>query len=326
MVRTGPRARAGDPDAGAVPGEPGTSPTRSRDDGAAASSGAAARWSSAVAASRAAESRRLPSYAAGSVDVPYTILGGQEIIARDTFWAEHSHPTHELLWNERGVSTATIGRRVWTITPGVGLWIPAGMPHSGFTPAGVWHRAAQFSTARVDPPSTAPVAVDITPLLRLLLDRLISEHLRPRSREVTDAMILDVLAPSEHELLLPVPDHPLLAPIIDALSTDPADATTLEQWAGRLGVSSRTVTRTFEAATGMSFRAWVSTARAQRAVALLAAGETIEEVALRVGFRSTSAFTAAFRRVTGLTPGQHRRESPPLGASTPEPAAPSHAP
>ncbi|MGO2585126.1 MAG: helix-turn-helix domain-containing protein, partial [Brachybacterium tyrofermentans] len=64
----------------------------------------------------------------------------------------------------------------------------------------------------------------------------------------------------------------------------------------------------------------------QRAVALLAAGETIEEVALRVGFRSTSAFTAAFRRVTGLTPGQHRRESPPLGASTPEPAAPSHAP
>lgn len=287
---------------------------------------AALRWSAAVVGSRPARRRALPRHAAGDVEVPYTILAGREEIGADTYWAEHSHPTHELLWNERGASTARIGSRVHTISPGVGLWIPAGVPHSGFTPAGVRHLAAQFSITRVEPPSGVPVTVEITPLLQLLLERSLDADLSERSRELTDAMILDVLAPSEHELLLPVPDHPLLAPIIDALSTDPADATTLEQWAGRLGVSSRTVTRTFEAATGMSFRAWVSTARAQRAVALLAAGETIEEVALRVGFRSTSAFTAAFRRVTGLTPGQHRRESPPLGASTPEPAAPSHAP
>lgn len=239
--------------------------------------------------------------------MPYTILGGQELMARDTYWAEHSHPTHELLWNARGASTATIGVRTWTITPIVGLWIPAGVPHSGLTPAGVWHRAAQFSTTRVAPPAREPVAVDITPLLRLLLDRAITAPLPPASRRITDAMILDVIEPSDHVLPLPHPDDPLLAPIFEAVTSDPSDGSSLETWAGRLGVSPRTLTRAFVARTGLTFRLWTATARAHRAVALLAAGEAVEDVAHEVGYASASAFSSAFRRVTGLTPGSFRR-------------------
>src|SRR5690606_37338191 len=129
---------------------------------------AALRWSAAVVGSRPARRRALPRHAAGDVEVPYTILAGREEIGADTYWAEHSHPTHELLWNERGASTARIGSRVHTISPGVGLWIPAGVPHSGFTPAGVRHLAAQFSITSVEPPSDMPVTVEITPLLQLL--------------------------------------------------------------------------------------------------------------------------------------------------------------
>lgn len=292
----------------------------------ASASARASRRTMPATVPRGTESRRLPRYAAGSVEVPYTIHGGQEVLERDTVWAEHSHPTHELLWNERGASTATIGRRVWTITPGIGLWVPAGVGHSGFTPAGVWQRFAQFSVVEVAPPSPVPVAVDLTPLLRLLLDRLITEQLEEPSLGVTVAMILDVLTPSRHELLLPIPDHPLTAPIVEAVSADPADPTTLEAWAQRLGVSSRTLTRTFEAATGMGFRSWVSTARAQRAAALIASGEMIEDVARQVGFRSASAFTAAFRRVTGLTPGAFRLEVRGVTAQEPAPPAPPPAP
>lgn len=258
----------------------------------------------------APHTRRLPLLAADSVDVPFTIHGGQEAISRDTRWAEHSHPTHELLWSERGASTASVDGRVWSVTPSIGLWIPAGVPHSGFTPADLLLRAAHFSPARIEAPVAVPAAMDITPLLRLLLDRLITEELGERSRAVTEAMILDVLVRSPHELPLPLPEHPLLAPIVEAERSSPAQTLSLEQWARRLGVSSRTVTRAFESSTGMSFRTWTATARAQRALSLLSGDLLVEDVARRLGYRSTSAFSAAFRQATGLTPSQYRRRLP----------------
>lgn len=86
----------------------------------------------------------------------------------------------------------------------------------------------------------------------------------------------------------------------------PGDATTLAGWAARLDVSARTITRAFGAETGMGFTRWVATARAQHAVVLLAQGMEIDEVAGMVGYRSASAFTTAFRRVTGTTPGRYR--------------------
>src|SRR5699024_7880347 len=229
-------------------------------------------------------SRQLPSYAAGAFDVPSRILGGQEVISQDTVWEEHSHPTHELLWNERGASTARIGSRMWTITSRIGLWIPAALP-----------------------PAPGPIAVELTPLLRLLMDRLIHQTLSERSQALTEAVILDVLTPCEHQLALPIPEHPLLTPIVDAVRADPADGTSLAQWSHRLGVSTRTITRSFETETGMTYRTWVATARAQHAVELLARQVPLEQVTESVGYRSASAFITAFRRITGLTPGQFRR-------------------
>ncbi|MDA0563626.1 AraC family transcriptional regulator [Streptomonospora sp. S1-112] len=255
-----------------------------------------------------ADRRRLPRYAAGEIEVPFVIATRAEAIDRDTFWEEHSHPTHELLWNERGASWARIGGRVWTVTPAVALWIPAGVAHSGWAPAGTLHRAAQFGIHAVPLVSDRPAAIATTPLLRLLLDRLESPGLAAPARARTEAMVLDLLAPAEHELSLRIPDSPLLAPIVAAVRADPADTTTLAAWAARLGVSTRTITRAFLAETGTGFSRWLATARVQHAMALLARGEEIDEVALRVGYHSASAFGAAFRRITGVSPGRFRAQ------------------
>lgn len=252
------------------------------------------------------ESRTLPTYAAGSVDVPWVIRCMDELVSRDTVWEAHAHPTHELLWNLRGASSATTGSRTWTITPQLGLWVPAGVAHSGHAPGGTWYRAAQFSTHAVSPLSAGPVAIEVTPLLALLLDRLTDESLTAGSRSLTERMVLDVLAPSEHELFLQQPRSDLLRPVAAALTEDPADPRTLSAWAEELGVSPRTVTRAFRAETGLSFARWQAVLRAQRAVLLLAQGAGLEQAAEAVGYRSASAFGVAFRRTTGRTPGQFR--------------------
>ncbi|MFB4306826.1 helix-turn-helix domain-containing protein [Actinomadura sp. GTD37] len=254
----------------------------------------------------AGETRTLPALAAGPVEMPHAIMGWSEEFARDTTWNEHSHPFHELLWNERGASTAVVGPRVWTVTPALGLWMPAGTLHSGSATAGTWCRAGFFGFGAVPSISGTPVGVEITPLLRLLLKRLAGAALPAGSRTLTEAMVLDVLVPSPRELLLRMPASDLLRPIADAVRADPGDRRTLADWASRLGVSARTITRAFNAETGTSFARWVAAVRAQHAVALLGRGWEIDVVAEEVGYRSASAFGAAFRRTTGLTPGAFR--------------------
>ncbi|MEE1942051.1 AraC family transcriptional regulator [Streptomyces sp. TRM 70361] len=250
--------------------------------------------------------RDLPALAAGEVDVPFVIQGYEEVVAADTAWNEHSHPWHELLWNEYGTSTAVVGSQVWCITPTLGLWMPAGQLHSASAAAGTSYRAHFFRHGTVSALPDAPVAVEITPLLRLLLERLEEADLPPRSRAVTETMVLDVLRPSSRALLVQLPTSALLRPIVDAVRTDPADQRTLAGWASALGCSARTLTRAFRAETGTSFVRWVATVRAQHAVRLLSRGFEVDVVADAVGYRSASAFGAAFRRTTGMTPGRFR--------------------
>lgn len=250
--------------------------------------------------------RELPTFAAGEVDVPFVIKGYQEVVADDTAWNEHAHPWHELLWNERGASTAVVGPRVWCITPMLGLWMPAGQLHSASAVAGTSYRAHFFERGTTSALPDVPVAVEITPLLRLLLERLEEADLGLRSRSVTEAMVLDVLRPSPRALLVQVPTSTLLRPIVDAIQADPAHQRTLTGWASTLGCSTRTLARAFQTETGTTFVRWVAAVRAQHAVQLLSRGVEVEDVADAVGYRSASAFGAAFRRTTGTSPGQFR--------------------
>lgn len=67
-------------------------------------------------------------------------------------------------------------------------------------------------------------------------------------------------------------------------------------------------TRLFTAATGLPPHRFVGQQRLERAMTLLAAGEqTLSEIALSCRFSSQASFSRAFRRSTGLAPGQYRR-------------------
>ncbi|GAB2844255.1 AraC family transcriptional regulator [Lentzea nigeriaca] len=80
----------------------------------------------------------------------------------------------------------------------------------------------------------------------------------------------------------------------------------LEAVAARLGVSAPTLRRRL-AAEGTSFREVREQLLRDQAVAsLVRGGESVEELALRLGFSEASAFHRAFRRWTGSSPGSYR--------------------
>lgn len=83
---------------------------------------------------------------------------------------------------------------------------------------------------------------------------------------------------------------------------------TLEMAAAALHMSPRTLQRRL-GAHGLSWQQWLDRSREELARQYLADPVlSLAEVALLLGFSEQSAFTRAFRRWTGLRPGQYRRQ------------------
>ncbi|MEV7142679.1 helix-turn-helix domain-containing protein [Streptomyces tauricus] len=249
---------------------------------------------------------RVPPFPEQAV-APFAIVAGLQVPRVPTEWAPHSHPRHELVWVRGGTLTSRVEDRVFTVSEGHGLWMPAGVVHGGRATAGARFYEAFFAPDRA--PFAAgfafeePGAVAMTPLLESLLTHLSRTDLDTAARERAEAVVFDVLQPSEHRFALQLPGDARIDAIAEALLDDPADNRSLEEWARWLGISDRTITRAFRHATGLSFAQWRQVLRAHRALALLAEGLDVTTVSETLGYAQPSTFIASFRRVMGTTPG-----------------------
>lgn len=79
--------------------------------------------------------------------------------------------------------------------------------------------------------------------------------------------------------------------------------------ASKCGLSIRTLTRTFKAATGKTIHEHIAAQRLQKAMALLQNADLpLKQLPSELGFQTYSGFSAAFRRQTGLTPAAFRQQ------------------
>lgn len=96
----------------------------------------------------------------------------------------------------------------------------------------------------------------------------------------------------------------------DYLLAHLAEDVTLNEVAAVVGLSPSHFCRAFARSAGAPAHTWLTQKRVERAQELMVAHAEmgLAEVALAVGYGSQAAFTVAFRRVTGATPSQWRRE------------------
>lgn len=97
---------------------------------------------------------------------------------------------------------------------------------------------------------------------------------------------------------------------IDERLADMASPPTLTELAELCGLSVRQLTRGFRASRGCSLAHYAAGLRLDAAKERLRRGDSIGEVAVDLGFASSSIFIQAFRRHTGLTPGAYRAQAP----------------
>ena len=87
------------------------------------------------------------------------------------------------------------------------------------------------------------------------------------------------------------------------------DGLTLSSLASAMKLSNQQMSELINTRMGMGFSRYVRETRVEAAKQLLAAApdHSILSVSLEVGFRSQSNFYAAFKEITGISPGDYRK-------------------
>jgi AraC-like DNA-binding protein len=107
-------------------------------------------------------------------------------------------------------------------------------------------------------------------------------------------------------LLLPISKEPRLARAMEQLIAEPGCRDGIEELARSAAASPRTLARLFKSETGMTFSQWKTRLRLVESVERLSRGENVTEVALDLGFGTTSSFVFMFRKHMGASPGRFR--------------------
>ena len=106
--------------------------------------------------------------------------------------------------------------------------------------------------------------------------------------------------------------HPLKGPrlqnVLELIESRLAEDIRVSELAALAGQDSRSFTRSFSAATGFTPFAYITQRRMRSAKeSLRNQSLSITDIALSVGYSNPSKFSEAFRRISGITPGQWRK-------------------
>ncbi|WLE61140.1 helix-turn-helix transcriptional regulator [Burkholderia plantarii] len=230
-------------------------------------------------------------------------------LTKDWEHARHQHRRAQLLYSVRGILNCEIEDGVWIVPPQCAVWIPGDLPHaargSGETEC---HCLFVEPDAAPDLPKSC-CTISVSPLLRELLLKVAGfPELYPLgSREDRlIAVLLDELAMAPVEdLHLPMPRDPRLRRLAEMLLTDPTDKTSKGDWATRIGMSERSMSRLLMHEIGMSFGRWRRQLHVILALQRLTKGESVQTVALELGYENASGFVTMFRKAVGKPPARY---------------------
>lgn len=243
--------------------------------------------------------------------------------------APHHHVRDQLVYAVTGTMRVHTGREAWIVPPDRAVYIPAGVEHEIHVSGRVAMRTVYLAPGTTAHLPCAPTVLEVSDLLRSLILALINEPVLydedGRGGAIARLVISEILRAPQLPLVIPMPRDPRLRRVCDAVLIRPDHLGGLDDWAELAGASTRTVARLFQREVGLSFSTWRQRVRFHNAMEALVKGEPVTLVASRSGYRSASAFSAAFRRIMGVTPSAVKAVAEPPGPWAP-PQAVAHRP
>ena len=219
---------------------------------------------------------------------------------------EHAHGADQVIYATQGVMEVSAGQSFWLIPPHFAIWIPARTMHRIRMPGAVSMRTLYLRPGLAPKLPPTCTVLHVTPLLReLIVEAVRAGQLRTRNRlhcALRDVILAQLQSASPVPVFLTLPRESRALAVARALMADLAASPSLHSLCDRAAVSVRTIERIFRQEVGTDFETWRRQARLLKAMELLAAGQSVKQVAFDVGYRHPSAFVSMFRRTFGVTP------------------------
>ncbi len=219
----------------------------------------------------------------------------------------HSHKWYQLMYASSGLLNVTFADKMVVIPPHKAIWLPPDCEHRTFTPVGAKFRSLYFRPDHVAALGEESKVLNISPLIRELILEVVERCDLDLAWNPADFRLLTVLLDQlsiqkDRGITLAIPQDTRLAVLVETIQENPSNEMALDDWAFHLGVSSRTISRIFIAQTGIGFKEWRQRMRLLHSLVLLEKGLSVTQVALDVGYSSSSAFTYAFHQFFHCTP------------------------
>ncbi|KFE51738.1 AraC family transcriptional regulator [Pseudomonas syringae] len=231
------------------------------------------------------------------------------LVTKDWEYARHQHRKAQLIYSLRGILNCEIEHGVWIVPPQCAIWIPGDLPHAA---RGEGETECYCLFVEPDAAPNLPktcCTISVSPLLRELLLKAAGfpelYALGGREDRLIAALLDELVAAPVEDLHLPMPRDPRLRRLVEMMLADPTDRTSKADWAVRIGMSERSMSRLLLHEVGMSFGRWRRQLLVILALQRLTKGESVQTVALELGYENASGFVTMFRKAVGKPPARY---------------------
>jgi len=225
-------------------------------------------------------------------------------------WVEkHNHNWGQFVYANQGVMAVITDEGRYLIPPEQGVWVPATIDHEIITSTDVELTSLYIENEQAEELPVFCQVVNVSPFLKVLLNEAKTVKSGYQWQSTAGRLlrlIRDTISTAKPiDLQLPYPKDKRLKEIVSRLQKFPALKTDLNSWGKFVGASVRTLSRTFKRETGITYSEWKQRLNIQIAIKQLYMGESVGNIAINLGYESSSAFIYMFKKHMKVTPSNY---------------------
>lgn len=234
--------------------------------------------------------------------------GGHAIGRAKKPYCWHHHLRGQLLCVYSGLVQIKTVTGTWVLPPHRAGWIPPGAEHSVLFCSAVAGYSVLLQPQLCEALPKSPRVLGLNQLLESMVVRSAGwskYQLTAENQRIVHVIKDEIRTAEVEKLYLPMPKDSRLVRIAEVVLSNPGAQQSIDQLASVGGLSARTLRRVMLAETGLTFMQWRNLARLNHALALLAQGEAVGDVAFALGYATPSNFIAMFKKEMGESPSHY---------------------